>query len=96
MTSSARKENKMSLKDYISTFTPPTEDQLKEMALSFVKEAKPKEYHKMKKSGELGEYQRLKAKFAREEAEGLMSVGIWDQEAWNRAIRSQILESETD
>jgi hypothetical protein len=68
---------------------------LEAKALEYVKENKPKEYRKMKKSGDLDEYCRLAAKAARESAEALIKSGMWDREAWNLAIRQEILESPT-
>ena len=73
-----------------------TQNQLEAKALKFIKENKPQEYRKLKASGELQEYCRLSAKAAREYAESLMKSGEPDTIAWNRAIRLEILESETD
>ena len=69
--------------------------ELEAKALSFIRLCKKKDCKTMSKS-EINEWATLKANAARTEAEGLIASGIWDQEAWNRAIRSQILESETD
>jgi hypothetical protein len=68
---------------------------LEAKALEYVRENKPKEYRKMKKSGELDEYCRLAAKAAREFAQTLIASGVWDHEAWPRAIRQEILERPT-
>jgi hypothetical protein len=45
---------------------------------------------------ELDEYCRLKAEAARRYADNLMAAGEPDFIAWNRAIRSEILESESN
>jgi hypothetical protein len=72
-----------------------SQSELETKALNFIKRNKKKACKTMTK-GEISEWARLKANAARTEADGLMASGVWDQEAWNRAIRSQILESETD
>jgi hypothetical protein len=84
------------LETYIPKYQPPTENELKSKALRFVKENKPGEYRNMQKSVELDEYCRLKAEEARRYAEDLIASGEWDKQAWNRAIRLIILESESD
>lgn len=75
---------------------PPSQEELEAKALYFVRTCKPKEHKRMKESAELEEYCQLKANAARRYAENLMTTGEPDFIAWNRAIRSEILESETD
>ncbi len=71
-----------------------TQSELEAKALNFIRRNKP-EARKMSQV-DIAEWVTLKAKAARAEAESLIASGVWDQEAWNRAIRSQILESESD
>jgi hypothetical protein len=86
----------MAVPRYKPEFIPPTEDQLKEMALKFVKGSKPKEYKRMKAEGELEEYLRLKAKATREHAEDLIAGGEWNKQAWATAERIVLLEANSD
>jgi hypothetical protein len=74
----------------------PSQEELEAKALYFVRTCKPKSYKQMKQLGEVEEYCKLKAKIARATAESLIATGEPDMIAWNRAIRSEILESETD
>jgi len=73
-----------------------SQDALAAKALNYIKSCKPEAYRQMKEDGDLEEYCRLKAKAALREAETLIASGEPDFIAWNRAIRSEILESETD
>ena len=50
----------------------------------------------MKADGSHKEVCQLKAKAAKDYAESFIYSGVWDREAWNRAIRLEILESESD
>ena len=75
---------------------PPSQSALEEQALNFLKTCKPKEYRNMKASGELKEYCQLKAKAAKRLAENLISTGVFENQAWHWAIRSEILEKEFD
>ena len=73
-----------------------SDEELINMAMRYFRTCKPKEYRQMKKDGELMEVCQLMVKAARRYAKNLMAVGIFAGEAWNRAIRLEILESETD
>lgn len=68
---------------------------LVQQALDFIKANKKNDIKGMSKA-EIMEWAELKAREAPSEAEALMKSGVWEEETWNRAIRSQILESETD
>jgi hypothetical protein len=50
----------------------------------------------MKVAGELDEYLNLKAKQAKDYAKNLIASGEWENQAWNRAERLIIMESESD
>ena len=73
-----------------------TQAELEGKAEDFMRDNHPQEFRKMTKAGELKGYLTSKANAARRQAENLILAGVWDQEAWNRAIRSAILESESD
>ena len=80
----------------IEEFVPPTQAQLEAQALDFYKTCKRKAYRELKKSGELGETCRLKAEAAIDYAHNLIASGEYPGPAWSRAIRLDILESESD
>lgn len=87
----------MSLKPPIRPeWEAPTQEVLVLKALNFYKECKPKEYREMKKDGSLQEVCQMKAKAAKRYAESLIHQGMWNREAWNMAVRQEILESESD
>ncbi len=79
-----------------SIFTPPTQELLEAQARHFLWTCRRKAYLEAKKSGELEEWITLKAKAARRYAENLIYSGEPPEIAWNRAVRLEILESETD
>jgi hypothetical protein len=65
-------------------------------AEKFFRENKHSEYLKMKLSGTLNKTCEARANAARDYARRLMALGINPSDAWNQAIRQEILESETD
>ncbi len=67
--------------------------ELEAKALFFLRDCKPKEYRRLKKSGELLEAVLEKSAGARAEAKSLHKGGEEWPDAWNRAVRSVILES---
>jgi hypothetical protein len=73
-----------------------TQAELRSKTLFFIKSINPKAYKQLKYDGELDEYYTLKANAARRYAEGLISSGEPDFIVCNRAIRYDILESESD
>ena len=75
---------------------PPTQDDLEAQALDFFKRCKPKEYREMKRDGSLQEVCQLVAEAAQRYAQNLTGSGMWEREAWNMAIRQEILQSESD
>ncbi len=87
----------MSLKPPIKPeWEAPTQEALEAQALDFSKKCKPKEYREMKKDGSLQEVCQLAARAAQSYAERLIKNGMWEREAWNMAIRQDILQSESD
>ncbi len=75
---------------------PPSQEELEAKALYFVRTCKPKEYKRLKQSGELEEYCQLKAKAATSYKERITTENYTAPVAWNMAIRLEILESESD
>jgi hypothetical protein len=84
------------MSDVIAPEYPPSEETLKAKALRFLRTCRAKEYRELSRSGDLPEAVSLKVKGAQDYAQSLMATGVWETEAWNRAIRSEILESESD
>ncbi|MDP3063833.1 MAG: hypothetical protein Q8O40_11590 [Chloroflexota bacterium] len=62
----------------------------------FLKTCKPKAYRQVQRDGELDGWIELKVNAAKRLANNLMECGATPEDAWNRAVRSSILESETD
>ncbi len=92
-----RKKVNMSLKpEPKPAWNEPSQESLEAQALDFFKRCKPKEYREMKKDGSLREVCQLRARAAKRYAENLIQCGVWEREAWNMAVRQEILESETD
>lgn len=75
---------------------PLSEESLRKQALDYVKENRRKSYRQMKEDGELEEYLSLKVNACRRQAFNLIESGVWENEAWNMAIREKILETESD
>ena len=84
---------KMGLQD-LGESEKHSQAELEAKALNFLKRNKPKEYKALSPYGRL-EYARLKANAAKRYAENLIASGEPDFVAWNRAIRLEILESES-
>ncbi|HSW58703.1 MAG TPA: hypothetical protein VLH15_09885 [Dehalococcoidales bacterium] len=61
----------------------------------FLRNNHPYDYKHMSRK-EVDEYCQAKAEAAKEMAEALINSGVAPESAWNQAIRSEILESETD
>lgn len=80
----------------IDEYQPPTQSQLENTALNFVKTNKPRYYRDLKKTGKLKEYCQRRATKAMSYAKSLIVSGISEGEAWNTAIRQVILESKSD
>jgi len=76
---------------------PVPEDTLKSIALEFYRlPQNRKRYRDLRASSELDEAIAIKVRNCQSQAESLMATGLWENEAWNRAIRSEILESESE
>jgi len=78
-------------------YRPPLEDELISKALEFMKECYPKKkYRELVKSKELYPLAKLKAGACKDYAENLIKMGEFPNQAWNWAIRQEILETEPD
>lgn len=75
---------------------PPSVESLRAKALAYIKECKPRDYRRMKRNGELEKYLDLAVEACQDYARRLIEQGMWEREAWNMAIRQEILESESD
>ena len=63
----------------------------------FLRENRPKEYMRLKKSGELQAHLEKTARACRETAEGLVENGItFEAQAWQWAIRRELLDTPWD
>lgn len=75
----------------MTTFTAPTDEELRQEAEDFLKE-NPRSYNRLKASGALETVIRTKVEEARRYAEGLISTGYPVSQAWSMAVRERILE----
>ena len=80
----------------IEEYRPPTQSELEYKALDFVKTNKLRYYKDLKKTGKLKEYCQRRATKAMSHAKSLISNGVSGEEAWNIAIRQEILELKSD
>ena len=75
------------------TFQEPTFQNLRDKARAHLRLMKPKAYKQAIKDGTLEEWIDDKAWLAQNLAENLHHCGATLEEAWNRAIREEILDS---
>lgn len=75
------------------TFQVPTFQNLRDQARAHLRLMKPKAYKQAVKDGDLEEWIDGKARAAQNLAENLHHCGATPEEAWNRAIREEILDS---
>lgn len=80
---------------YLGTPVTYTIPELETKALNFLKENKRKMYSAMSRK-ERKSLVNLKARAAMRQAENLMATGMDSKDAWNRAIRLEILESNSE
>ena len=71
----------------------PTDQELRNARLIFLKQNRRKDYREMKASGELEEHLNQMVTAVRSHAEALIQTGAFLPAAWNWAIRSVLLES---
>lgn len=73
-----------------------TDEELAETAKKHLKDAHPKDYQAMQSDGSLNKWSLARATATREYANDLQTSGMGEQEAWNLAIRQELLETESD
>lgn len=73
-----------------TSFTPPTREQLENIAREFYRTRKRREFARLKKTGELDAICHLKAENAMRYALDLIATGMGAGEAWQAAIKAEI------
>lgn len=80
-----------------SEFKPPTRDELVRIALDHLKEFHPKDYRQMQRDKSLQQWAENRADAAADYANSLLpSAWFSPIEAWNLAVRQELLETESD
>ena len=72
------------------------DDDLKEKRLKFLRGNRPKEYRRLKQEGKLDAHLQASADACVKEAERLIETGTFEGQAWQWAIRTELLESPQD
>ena len=80
----------------MTTFRPPSDEELRKEALDFYRTCHPKEYRELRKSGELEEVLTLKVEACKRHAAALIKNGVFENQAWFWAVKEIILEREAD
>jgi hypothetical protein len=80
----------------IMEYKAPDHLELVSKAKEHLKASDPKEHKRLEKEIKLQEYAELAANMTEEYAKNLIASGEAPPSAWNRAIRQEILGSETD
>jgi len=75
---------------------PPSDESLRAQTVDFMKENQPKIYRQFLVAGDLQEYLDLKVNACKRAAQNLIKNGVFLNQAWNTAIRQEILEIESD
>ena len=79
----------------MTTFRPPTDEELTEEARNFLR-GNSARYRELRASGELEEVINLKVAAAKDHAYALIDSGVFENQAWFWAIREEILERDPD
>lgn len=77
-------------------YTPPSDADLWWKALGFFRTSKKVQYDAMRLDGSLKEVVGGRVAACKSYAQRLIDSGTWEGEAWNQAIRQELLESESD
>lgn len=79
-----------------ATYTPPSPFDLRVKAFEFLRDCKLDALDAMTKDHTLKAVLDARVKACQEYAASLIATGVWAGEAWNLAIRRELLESESD
>lgn len=80
----------------MASYAPPSSLDLRVKAFEFLRDCKPKQFKAMVKDKSLKDVLDARVKACQEYAASLIATGVWEGEAWNLAIRRELLESESD
>ena len=80
----------------MQTYNAPTDADLWLKATEFFRTCKPTAYRAMSREGNLEDVARRRVDACKSYAQRLINSGIWEGDAWNQAIRAELLESESD
>ncbi len=78
------------------TSFPSNQAALQEKIVNYLKDNKPALYKQKQKSGLLQSYLEMLLRETAKSAQNLIGRGMLENEAWNRAIRQEILRIESD
>jgi len=79
-----------------SPYTNPTDQDLYMKGWNYYRMCKPKAFREMDRDGTLPEVIIKRVRACKRYAENLIQNGMWDGEAWQQAIRQEMLGSESD
>ena len=79
-----------------ATFDSPTDGELWLKATDFFRTCRPHAHRDMRRDGSFEEVILGRVAACKRYATNLIDGGMWEGEAWNRAIRKELLESESD
>lgn len=65
----------------MTSFKPPTDEELRNTALTFLRTCRPKEYQELRKAGELEESLSLKVSLTKKRAANLIVSGTFENQA---------------
>ena len=82
--------------DRMQGWQPPEAVILRETRLEYLRRCQPKALREMRRAGTLEQDLDLRVKAAQSQADALIYSGEFPPQAWSRAIRSELLDSESD
>jgi len=80
----------------VTTYKPPTDADLWWKALGFLRTSRHADYYAMRLDGSLKGIVEGRIAACKSYAQRLIDSGTWEGEAWNQAIRVELLESESN
>ena len=75
---------------------PYSDQELKDKALNFLQENRPKDLRRLRAQGQLEQELSERVEACKRYAKNLEQSGAQPMEAWHRAVRQYLLESESD